>query len=52
MRTKCLKETFDIIFPQGIKQSKERMRRFLANYFLLKGYSLEQTKDLVHKQIP
>ena len=52
MRTKCPKEMFDTAFPQGIKQSKERIRRFLANNLLLKGYSLEQTKDFVYEQIP
>lgn len=52
MRTKCPKEIFDTAFPQGIKQSKERIRRFLANHLLLKGYSLEQTKDFVYRQIP
>ena len=52
MKTKYSKEEFDRLFPRGIMQSKENMRRLAANQYLVKGCSLEETYQLVHKQIP
>ncbi len=50
---KCSKEEFDKLFPKGIKNSKERLRRFLANYLIRrKCYSTEQTYQFVYQQIP
>jgi len=50
--TKYAKEEFDRLFPRGIRNSKENMRRVAANQYLIKGCSLEETYQLVLKQIP
>lgn len=52
MKIKCSKEEFNKLFPDCGKKSKERLRRFLANQILIRGYSLKQTHQIVHQQIP
>ena len=52
MKTKYSKKEFDKVFPRGMKQSKENLRRVVANLVLSKGYSMEETYGLVNKQLP
>lgn len=52
MKTTYSKEDFNILFPKGCRQSKENMMRLSANLYLIHGCSLEETYQLVLKQLP
>ena len=49
MKCKYSKEEFDRFFPRGPKQSKENVKRYVANYMLNKGYSLKDTCQFINR---